>query len=204
MPSECRYVSTDLYKSGKMFYIKILIFLLSALCDAKAQNVTKVFGFGGDVSVAVIFDGCGNSSEDLNYSQRTIASSAIWVTERINFLEILFPLKLGLSVYKTCSELDLLKTVFDVYENDVPYTLGLVTTKETSEKVKTFSNVLGIKTKRKRKYYSYLIRAAVQFLNILGWRSNVTLVTTDEHIVDVFYLHSKKVRVCISECYIFE
>ncbi|CAG9772698.1 unnamed protein product [Ceutorhynchus assimilis] len=188
-----------------MFFIKILtILLISVGCErAQAQKVREIFKLpDANLSVVVILS---NDCENLNYFKRTLVNSAIWVAERINFLEIIYPLKLGLEVYDTCSEIDYLKTLFSIYENDDLFTLGVVSDRETnSEKAIKFSDVLGLKIKTKKTDLSHMVKACLHFLLAVGWKSNITLVTTDEKIVDTFYLHSKKMGLCIKECYIAE
>lgn len=185
-----------------MFFIKILIGLLSVGCGVKAQNITKLFGSSGDVSVVVIIHDC--DLLELSASRKTVVNSAIWLTERISFLENLHPLKLGISVYQACSEVDYLRTLLEIYENDATYVLGVITSQQPGEKVKKFSEILHLKSKNIKTFPGQLVKAAVKFLASVGWKRNVVLVANDDQTVDFFYHHAKVSRVCVKKCFFYE
>ncbi|KAH1017328.1 protein bride of sevenless [Dendroctonus ponderosae] len=185
-----------------MFFIKILIGLLSVGCGVKAQNITKLFGSSGDVSVVVIIHDC--DLLELSASRKTVVNSAIWLTERISFLEILHPLKLGVSVYQACSEVDYLKTLLEIYENDATYVLGVVTSQQPSEKVRKFSEILHLRSKNIKTFPGQLVKAAVKLLASAGWKRNVVLLAKDDQTVDFFYHHAKASRVCVKKCFVYE
>ncbi|ERL91620.1 hypothetical protein D910_08950 [Dendroctonus ponderosae] len=185
-----------------MFFIKILIGLLSVGCGVKAQNITKLFGSSGDVSVVVIIHDC--DLLELSASRKTVVNSAIWLTERISFLEILHPLKLGVSVYQACSEVDYLKTLLEIYENDATYVLGVVTSQQPSEKVRKFSEILHLRSKNIKTFPGQLVKAAVKLLASAGWKRNVVLLAKDDQTVDFFYHHAKASRVCVKKCFVYD
>ncbi|XP_050314654.1 protein bride of sevenless [Anthonomus grandis grandis] len=185
-----------------MFHIKIAIFLIINAVIASTAKSSHIFSFHGNVSVAVILHDCDESST-LSYTQTTLLHSAIWTVERINFLETVHPLKMGLSLYRACTDLDYLKTIFEIFQN-VGITVGVVTDHPFSDKVRKFSEVLGLRTKVRKRFDTYLVRSAVQFFDLLGWKDNITLITPQEHIIDMFYFYTKKKRMCLTECYIYE
>lgn len=179
------------------------LIVLISVCDKRvsAQNVL----LKGDVNIAVILNHSVCYQE--SHHRKTLVNSALWVVERVNFLNLLQPLKLGLTVYDSCSETDYFKAAFDVYLtnlNSSNHTLGIVTETSLDEREHRFSDLLRLKTRKIRPNSSYVVKAAVYFLQTLGWRSNVTLITTEERFVDLFYLHAKKSKVCLKTCHVVE
>lgn len=180
-----------------------LVIVLISVCDKRvsAQNVL----LKGDVNIAVILNQSVCYQE--SHQRRTLVNSALWVVERVNFLNLLQNLKMGLTVYDSCSETDYFKAAFDVYLtnlNSSNHTLGIVTEMSLDEREHRFSELLKLKIRKIRPNSSYIVKAAVHFLQTLGWKSNVTLITTEERIVDLFYLYSKKSRVCLKTCHVVE
>lgn len=180
-----------------------LVIVLISVFDKRvsAQNVL----LKGDVNIVVILNHSVCYQE--SHYRRTLVNSALWVAERVNFLNLLQPLKLGLTVYDSCSETDYFKAAFELYLtnlNSSNHTLGIVTETSLDEREQKFSDLLKLKTRKIRPNSSYVVKAAVHFLQTVGWRSNVTLITTEERIVDLFYVHSKKSRVCLKTCHVVQ
>ncbi|CAH1155910.1 unnamed protein product [Phaedon cochleariae] len=178
------------------FLVTIAIILFKNASGEKSAEVK------GDVKIALLLDNCVNSSDP--YRIQSLIASSVSTTDRINLLETLAPLKLGLSVHEICSESDYYKTIFDLYMQEDDYLIGIIYDKELPEKVLKFSSVLDIWTTPTTKFSHYLVKASVQFLSVIGWIDNVTVVAPDEKIMNEFYAQSKREDICITECIIFE
>ncbi|XP_066261110.1 uncharacterized protein boss [Euwallacea similis] len=203
MLSSCSKMNT---KFSTMLYIKILpLLLISSGCEVRAQYSTNQSSSAGDeLSVTVIFnsDSC-KKLNPLSYKETTITEAAIWVADRINFLEVLNPLRLGLSIHHSCSEVEFLKTIFEVFKSPT-YNLGVAVINQPSDRETKFSGLLGVKMRRRRQLNEYLIKATVRFLRAMGWKENVTLVAKSELILDSFYSNVKEERICIRRCYLYD
>ncbi|XP_066154081.1 uncharacterized protein boss [Euwallacea fornicatus] len=193
-------------KFSTMLYIKILpLLLISSGCEVRAQYAPNQTSSSGDeLSVTVIFnsDSCKKLNA-LSYKETTITEAATWVTERINFLEVLSPLRLSLAVRHSCSEVEFLKTIFEVFESPT-YSLGVAVINQPSDRAAKFSELLGVKMRRRRQLNGYLVKATVQFLRVMGWKENVTLIARNELILDSFYLNLKEERICVRRCYVYD
>ncbi|KAL1495084.1 hypothetical protein ABEB36_010558 [Hypothenemus hampei] len=183
-----------------MFHVKVMFILLWSVAHIQTN---RIFNVQGDVSVSVILnkDNCKNCSDGLTQNERTLINSAIWTVERVNFLQILKPLKFGLSIYESNREVDILKSLLESYDSDT--CLGAVFLQEIGDKANKFSTLLQLSTKRKLPTDRFLVRAAVNFLIFIGRTYNITLLTTKEEVVDLFYYESRRNNICLDECYIF-
>ncbi|KAJ8920169.1 hypothetical protein NQ315_011830 [Exocentrus adspersus] len=188
--------------------VALELVLLCAI-GAGAGGAEPIFSSEGDVYVAVILDGdsCRNSTTDLiPYRLQTLASSAVWTTHRLNFLQVLTPLKLGFDVYEACTESDYYKIIFDLYQEEEAgskYLLGVVTDGNPSEKVSQFCEVLDVRILSSYKYQGNLVRASVKVLSSLGWAGNVTVLAPDDNLLREFYRYSKKEFVCVKDCLVY-
>nr|XP_023029103.1 protein bride of sevenless [Leptinotarsa decemlineata] len=179
----------------------VLATVLSVI--AKSDGVKQVLRLEGDVKVALLLENCRNDTEAVPYRLQSLVSSSIWTTERINFLGTLAPLKLGLSVYETCTGSDYFKTIFHLYESD-DYLLGLVHEDRLDDKVLKFCEALDFRTRPTARFRGFLLKAGIQFLSTLGWVENVTVFAPDDDVMKEFYLHSKAEFICIQECVVYE
>ncbi|KAG5898753.1 hypothetical protein JTB14_010963 [Gonioctena quinquepunctata] len=184
-------------------YTKLLLVACISVIITETDGVKTVLEVEGDLKISLLLDHCRNSSEAVPFKQQSLVSTAIWTTQRVNFLEILSPLKLGLSVYEICSESDYIKTIFDLYESE-NYLLGVISERRLSEKVLKLCDVLDVRIRETSKNHGFLLEAAVEFLGAIGWVENVTVLAPDENVMQEFYLHSKAEFICIQECVIYE
>ncbi|KAJ8940608.1 hypothetical protein NQ318_004804 [Aromia moschata] len=183
--------------------IYAFVVLVSALGAASSDGVRRIVGISGDVNVGLLVENCRNASDVVPYRVQTLISSAVWVTERVNYLGSLSPLKLGLGVYETCAESDYYKTVFDLYQQEEEYLLGIVSDKILSGNVLKFCEVLGVPAQVTSRDRRHVLEASVQLLRALGWTENVTVLSPDENLAREFYRYSKKESICIRDCILY-
>lgn len=181
----------------------VLFLLVVASSAIGTSGVKRIFAIEGDVNVAVIVNSCRNASDVVPYQHQTLVSSAVWTTERVNFLQILAPLKLGVGVYEACSESDYYKTIFDLYQQDEEYLLGIISNTNLNEKVLQFCEVLDIRTVVTYRHHEYLMKSSTKLLSALGWSENVTIIAPDKNILREFYRYSKREYICVKDCLVY-
>lgn len=179
------------------------IILVFILIFAESFGVKKVAEIEGDVNIAVLVRNCQNSNNTVPFRVQSMISSAMWTTQRINYLDLLTPLKLGAEIYEICNETDYINTIFELYQRHEQYLLGLITSEQLSEKVMKFCDVLNIKVTKTSKYESFLVKASMQFLNALGWVDNITIYAPEEHVLDEFFGYSRKEFICVKDCMVY-
>lgn len=182
-------------------YLELIVFFF---IFAKIQAVSPVLEVEGDPAIAILLENCRNDSEVIPYRKQSIVSTAIWTTDRINFLEYLVPMKIGLKVFETCTTNDHFKTVFDLYSQNETYYLGIITDRKLNERFLKFDDLLDLRTIAISTQYNFLIKAAIKSLSVLGWTNNVSVLAPDEQIVSEFYKLSKPVFVCIKDCIVYQ
>lgn len=175
--------------------------MLIALVTSKGVN--RVISVDGDVKLGLLVKHCPNDTEIIPYRIQSFISSALWTVKRINSLELLSPLTLGVDVYEICTENDYYKTIFSLYENDEDYLLGVIEDRMMGEKIYKFCEVLNIKTVPAKKFSGSLVKASVRVLSALGWVDNVTVVVPNENIARDFFAYSKKEAICVTDCTIY-
>ncbi|XP_030761832.1 protein bride of sevenless [Sitophilus oryzae] len=181
-----------------MYLYSSLVIVLSVFSAITLQNSPrKLHSVEGDVNIAFLYQNCENGSLDAN--RNSLIHSALWTVQRINYLELLSPLKLGLSIYQTCSELDFLETLFEIYKTDENYTLGIITTRKINKQIGKFARSLDLRIKSVKKEYESVIKASMMFLKKLGRDHEVTVMTTEEKSLEAFYGQSRRLRVCLKE-----
>ncbi|XP_057653284.1 protein bride of sevenless [Diorhabda carinulata] len=178
--------------------------IVTVFIFAKTQAVSPVIEVEGDPAIAIVLENCRNNTQVIPYRKQSIVSTAIWTTDRINFLEYLAPMKIGLKVFETCTTNDHFKTVFDLYNQNETYYLGIITEKKLNERLLKFDDLLDLRTVPVSTHYHFLIKAAIKSLIILGWTENVSILAPDESIVSEFYKLSKPAFVCIKQCIVYE
>ncbi|XP_076266962.1 G protein coupled receptor bride of sevenless [Rhynchophorus ferrugineus] len=172
--------------------------VLSALPVVPAQNFWN--GAEADVNLQFIYNSCDNSSD--NYRKNSLIHSMMWSVQRLNFLDMLFPLKLGVKVHQTCTDLEFMDTVFNIYKNDQHYTLGIITSSIINDKLKKFSNLLGIPSKPVHSNLEYMVKASVSLLKHMNRDRDITVISTEETIIDGFYREARKMNLCLKEGFI--
>ncbi|XP_018574058.1 protein bride of sevenless [Anoplophora glabripennis] len=180
-----------------------LLLLVAASSVIGAGGVRQIYAVEGDVNVALIVNSCRNVSDVVPYQHQTLMSSAVWTTERVNFLGILAPLKLGIGVYEACTEGDYYKTIFDLYQQDEEYLLGVISDTNLNEKVLQFCEVLEIRTAVTYRHHEYLMKSSIKVLSALGWNENVTVLAPDKNILREFYRYSRREYVCVKDCLVY-
>lgn len=183
--------------------MRSIFFVVFLLIVSKSNGFKKVANIEGDVNIAVLLTNCHNSSELIPFKIQSMISSTLWTVQRINYLELLSPIKLGVEIYEICNETDYFETIFELYQRDEEVFLGLISGERLSDKVIKFCDVLDIKAILTSKYDSFRIKAAIKFLSALGWIENVTVYAPHEHIIDEFFIYSKEEYICIKECMVY-
>lgn len=170
--------------------------------DSCRSPDAPVFAFEGDLQLTLLVRECNNS--DVAYA-RTLVNSAIWTTERLNFLEFTAPLSLGLTAFKVCEENDYYNALFQVFAA-APETLqlGVISDRKFSDKLKRFAGVLELEYEVTTKYWSYLVKAAVRLVDALDLQENVTVVASREDVLMEFFRQSRKHWVCVQHCILME
>lgn len=162
-------------------------------CGQEASFVLR-----GELNLALLVREC-NSSEIVH--TRSLVTSAIWTTERLNFMEYTAPLRLGLSVYKVCKESDYYNAVFKAFvKQEDTVLLGVISDKKFSRKLEEFGGVLGVDHEVTTKYWNYLVKASVRLLGALELQENVTVVASREDVLMEFFRQSRKEWVCVRHC----
>lgn len=187
--------------SANMTLLKWLVLVVASNAIG-AGGVKQIAAVEGDVEVALVVHTCRNSSDLVPYKLQTLVSTAVWTTERINYLSMLPSLKLGLKAYEVCSDQDFFKVIFDLYQQD-DYVLGVISDASLNEKVLQFAEVLETRTAITYRYYSYVIKASLKLLSALGWSENVTVLAPDENVLREFYRYSKREYVCVKDCLVY-
>lgn len=185
-----------------MVSFKLLV-LVVASSVIGSSGVKQIFSIEGDVNVALVVNTCRNFSDAVPYQIQTLISSTVWTVERLNFLSVLAPLKLGIGVYEVCTEGDYYKTIFDLYQQDEEYLLGIISNENLNEKVLQFCEVLNVRTAVTYRYQGYLMTSSIKLLNALGWSENVTVLAPDENLLREFYRYSKREYICVKDCLIY-
>lgn len=180
-----------------------LLVLVVASGAIGASAMKQIFSIEGDVNVALVVNTCRNATDAVPYQIQTLISSAVWTAERVNFLQILAPLKLGIGVYEACTEGDYYKTIFDLYQQDEEYLLGIVSNANLDEKVLQFCEVLDIRTAVTYRYHGYLMKSSTKLLIALGWFENVTVLAPDENLLREFHRYSKREYICVKDCLVY-
>lgn len=179
------------------------IFLVIVLIFAESFAVKLVANIEGDVNIGVLVKNCQSSNDAIPFKIQSMISAAIWTTQRINYLDLLTPLKLGAEIYEICNETDYINTIFELYKNHEHRLLGLITGEKFSDKVLQFCNVLNIKVTKTSKYESFLVKASIQFLNALGWIDNISIFAPEEHVLDEFFSYSRREFICVKDCMVY-
>lgn len=112
-------------------------------------------------------------------------------------------IKLGIEIYEICNETENFAAIFDLYQDDQKYFLGIVSSERLHEKVTKFCDVLDIQYKSLNEYDSFPIKASVQFLSSMGWMDNVTVFAPQERLIEEFLSYSKTEFICIKDCKIY-
>lgn len=173
----------------------IFIICMFKLVSSSSQcDVQTIYKSDGDLKIAFILNECSENSTTL---QNTIINSAIWATQRLNYLEST-PFKVGLNIYQTCSEKEIYNSIFSSFQqDDESYLLGLISIKNLPEKLKSFCNVLNVRCMVKSTYYEDAIRASVNLLEVLNWNHNITVITPDDYILKEFNVLTKIKGICV-------
>lgn len=183
--------------------MRCLVFVIVLSLSHKTFGVKKIAATDGDVNIAVLIKNCQNSSATIPFTVQTMISTTIWTTQRINYLQLLAPLKLGVGIYEVCNETEYFKTIFEIYQQEEDRLLGLISSDKLDDKVLKFCEILNIKVTKMTKYESFLVKASIQFLNALGWVDNITVFAPEEHVLDEFFGYSKKEFICVKECMVY-
>lgn len=171
---------------------------------AKTIGLNPVQEVKGDIYIAVLLKNCPNVTESspVPFELQSLASSALWTSQRINFLELLSPLRFGIGIHEVCNGTDHFKTIFELYQKE-EYLLGLITDERLNEKLLQFCDILDIRSTSVNRYNSFLVKASIQFLSAMGWIENVTIFVPDEHVAGEFFSYSKKEMICTKECVLY-
>lgn len=183
--------------------MRCLIFVFVVILTDTTAGVKKVADIDGDINIAILVKNCQSSNDSIPFTVQSKISTTVWTTQRINYLQLLAPLKLGVEVYEVCNETDYFKTIFEIYQLEEEHLLGLISSEKLDDKVLKFCEVLNIKVTKITKYESFLVKASIQFLNALGWVDNVTVFAPEEHVLDEFFGYSKKEFICVKECMVY-
>ncbi|XP_049823383.1 protein bride of sevenless isoform X2 [Aethina tumida] len=152
-----------------------------------------------DVNVVLMVNGCRNRTSDVSFNTQSLVNAAIWTTQRINFLEVTNPLKFGLSVIQTCTQKDSINAVFNMYNSsEENYLVGLISEERLDLQVEELSDVLGIKTTTLPKVYKHMVKSAVEFLGMMNWYQNVTVIVDNERILSEFYTFTTRKFICVN------
>lgn len=188
----------------------MLKFLMSIIISIIfVESARQIYKSDGELNIALLIKNCINSSDDDNtpYISQSLLASAIWTTQRLNFLNKLSPttLNFGLQVYETsCTENDYFNTIFELYQQQSKqYLLGLINDRLLSKKEFQFSNLLDVKSTVIIKNIKLLYKTSTSVLNGLGWTDNVTVIAPDETILKEFYRYSKKEYICLRDCVLY-
>lgn len=166
--------------------------------ESKSCGQDAVFALGGELQLALLVREC-NSSEIVH--TRSLVNSAIWTTERLNFLEYTAPLRLGLTVFKVCEESDYFDALFKIFNsNEGSITLGAISDTKFSGKLKEFVGVLEMDYEVTTKYWNHLVKASVRLLVALELQENVTVVASREDVLMEFFRQSRREWVCVKQC----
>lgn len=170
--------------------------------DSCSGDDAPVFAFEGDLQLTLLVRECNNS--DVVYA-RTLVNSAIWTTERLNFLDFTGPLRLGLTAFKVCEENDYYNALFKVFAAKAKtLQLGVISDRKLTDKLKQFAGVLELDYEVTMKYWSYLVKASVRLVDALDLQENVTVVASREDVLMEFFRQSRKHWVCVQHCILME
>ncbi|CAH0555459.1 unnamed protein product [Brassicogethes aeneus] len=171
----------------------IIIPLLTVLSQTVSQ---EIYSDPSDVNMALILNKCNSATP---YSTHSVVNSAIWTTQRINFLEITSPLKFGLTVIQTCSQKENMNTIFNLYNSsDEHYLVGVISEERFDDKTSRFSDILDIQRKVIPKIYKAIIKSTVEFMSMMNWFENVTVTVTSERFLSEFYTYATRKFICIN------
>lgn len=163
-----------------------------------SDEIGPAFLLKGDLQLTLLVREC-NSSDVVH--AKTLVNSAIWTTERLNFLEYTGPLRLGLTAFKVCKVDDYFNVVFKVFgAREEALQLGVISDGKFEGKLGEFAKVLGVDCEVTTKYWSYLVKASVRLLDALGLQENVTVVASREDVLMEFFRQSRKHWVCVQHC----
>lgn len=179
-------------KSNGFFYKK-------QTCDLK----NLIYSTDGDLKVGVLINDCNNSSDKSRLN--TYVNSAIFTKERINSLGYTKPFKFGLSIYEVCLERDYYNTLYDLFkQNDERFLLGVVNLNKVPKKVVEFSKVLDVPMKYTNLFWLPLVKASVKLLNVLNWKTNVTVISSNFNVLQEFHRYTRREWICVKKALLFE
>lgn len=162
------------------------------LCD-----IQPVYSVKRDLNIGIVLNECKDSRQ-YAILEDTLVNSAIWTINRLNQLDLTVPLKLGLTIYKACTTLDVYGSFYNLFHNNFDsYLLGVVTLKELPNKIKSLSTVLDINTKTKSEHISHLLKATLSFIEASDWHRNFSIITSTEEIAEEFISLSRNKNFCV-------
>lgn len=189
--------------------MKVLLVLLFAVGFGSSANVNrscgypKTFDLRGDVSIAFIVSECGNG--ELLFAKTSI-SSAIWVVDQMNHVGYAGNLRLGLTVYTVCKEPEYLASVFKTFRESEEYSpvLAVVTNKVMPKRVQEICKVFELGTSFTTRFWTPLVKAAVKVLDVMEWKTNVTVVVSNKEILNEFYKYTRREWICVRNAVFFQ
>ncbi|CAH2008262.1 unnamed protein product [Acanthoscelides obtectus] len=185
----------------KMLPIGLLLLLLTF---SNTERIKTSVEIPGDLTIALLVSTCHNSTVDLiPYHTNSLVSSAMWIVDRLNYLEYAAPLTLGLKVYGICEEIDYFKSIFDLYQSENDYLLTVISEASLSEKMLNFCEVLDVRSSSIARCSKLLVKSTVEFLNVMGWVENVTVFGPDEFIMEEFSSYAVRQSVCVTDLVIY-
>lgn len=180
----------------------LLWFIGLSFSETSECEVEKAFESSGLLRLGLLLRNCDS---ELSPKGRTDANSAIWTTKQLNHLNYTQPYKVGLTVFKVCSEQDYYNAIFEIFKSRRrEFVLGVLSDQQLNENVEKFSDTLKLPVSVLEDYNELLVRAAVKLLVSLDWRQNVTVFSERKKILEEFRELSRTHLICVGNFILIE
>lgn len=167
------------------------------------EPTNLIYSTDGDLKVGLLINDCRNTSDKSHIN--TYINAAIFTRERINSLEYTKPFKLGLSIFEVCNERDYYKSIFELFkQNDERFLLGIINLLKLPAKIDEFCNVLDVPKTYTTIFWLPLVKSSIKLLNILNWKENVTVISSNRYLMDEFHRYTRREWICVKKAFIFE
>lgn len=190
--------------------MKIFAILFVIVQQTQSQAVSdkscghpQAFRMSGDVHIALLIHQCDNSEILVG---KTSINTAIWTVERLNSLEYTSGIHLGLSVFTVCKETEYLSSVFKVFREHQERNafLGIITDEPSSKRFDKMREVLGVESVSTTRFWGPLVKATVKLMEVLEWKQNITVVSSNSDVLKEFYRCTRKQWMCVRSAVEFE
>ncbi|KAL3268376.1 hypothetical protein HHI36_007492 [Cryptolaemus montrouzieri] len=173
-----------------VYFVFFLIFGQSFTASESYQNES-------DLDIAVILSSCDDSISDFT---KTWIDAALWIVDRLNILEVFQKLKLGVQIHKACTDENYFQILFDIHKSSKQkFVIGVVSDRPVSLDVKKLADIFDLKLKNVVPDLRFLMKGAVQVLEILNWTQNLTVLSPDKKLVDEFFKYARAKLLCVKK-----